>query len=125
MNRSRAARAARTAPGLPNTPTPPTGWPVGSYATYAEAQRAERAAWERMRALDKSVLDAAYTMAFGAWRAKLAVDNVLDKTYEQFVGFTALFFWLMQIRATLLDVQWRTEHLATLGVRQIPRRRIR
>jgi len=35
------------------------------------------------------VLDAAYTLAFGAWRGKVAVDNVLDKQYEQFVGFPA------------------------------------
>lgn len=36
-----------------------------------------------------TVLDAAYTVPFGAWRAKLAVDNLLDKQYEQFVGFPA------------------------------------
>ena len=36
-----------------------------------------------------NVLDAAYTVSFGPWRAKLALDNVLDKHYEQFVGFPA------------------------------------
>jgi outer membrane receptor protein involved in Fe transport len=36
-----------------------------------------------------SVLDLAYTLSLGAWRGKLALDNVLDKNYEQFVGFPA------------------------------------
>ena len=36
-----------------------------------------------------TVLDAAYNIGFGPARLKIAVDNVLDKTYEQFVGFPA------------------------------------
>ncbi len=34
-------------------------------------------------------VDLAGSIRFGAMRAKLAVDNLLDKKYEQFVGFAA------------------------------------
>lgn len=37
-----------------------------------------------------AVVDAAYSIRFGSLRVKLAVDNLLDKDYEQFVGFPAL-----------------------------------
>jgi vitamin B12 transporter len=36
-----------------------------------------------------TVVDAAYSIQFGAVRVKVAVDNLFDKTYEQFVGFPA------------------------------------
>lgn len=36
-----------------------------------------------------TVLDAAYTRRLGAFGFKLAVDNLLDEKYEQFVGFPA------------------------------------
>jgi leucyl/phenylalanyl-tRNA--protein transferase len=37
------------------------------------------------------------------------------------VALVALVDWLRDTDAQLLDVQWRTEHLATLGVVDIPR----
>ena len=36
-----------------------------------------------------TVVDAAYSIQFGTLRVKLALDNVFDKYYEQFVGFPA------------------------------------
>jgi len=36
-----------------------------------------------------TVVDAAYSIQFGALRVKVAVDNLFDKSYEQFVGFPA------------------------------------
>jgi outer membrane receptor protein involved in Fe transport len=36
-----------------------------------------------------SVVDLAYSLRIGALNLKLALDNVLDKRYEQFVGFAA------------------------------------
>lgn len=36
-----------------------------------------------------TVVDMAYTIRFGPLTAKLAVDNLLDRKYEQFVGFPA------------------------------------
>jgi vitamin B12 transporter len=36
-----------------------------------------------------TTVDMAYSMRFGKLRAKLAVDNLLDRDYEQFVGFPA------------------------------------
>ena len=36
-----------------------------------------------------TTVDVAYSLAFGAMRAKFAIDNVLDESYEQFVGFPA------------------------------------
>jgi vitamin B12 transporter len=37
-----------------------------------------------------TVVDAAYSIRFGSLRIKLAIDNLFDKDYEQFVGFPAL-----------------------------------
>ncbi len=36
-----------------------------------------------------TTLDASYSIRFGSLQAKVAVDNVLDRRYEQFVGFPA------------------------------------
>ena len=37
------------------------------------------------------------------------------------VALVHLVDWLRSTGATLLDVQWRTPHLATLGVVEVPR----
>jgi iron complex outermembrane receptor protein/vitamin B12 transporter len=37
-----------------------------------------------------TVVDASYSIQFGALRAKVSLDNVFDKDYEQFVGFPAM-----------------------------------
>jgi leucyl/phenylalanyl-tRNA--protein transferase len=37
------------------------------------------------------------------------------------VALVHLVDWLRATGATLLDVQWKTDHLATLGVIEIPR----
>jgi outer membrane receptor protein involved in Fe transport len=34
-----------------------------------------------------TVVDAGYQVQHGAFRVKLAIDNLFDKNYEQFVGF--------------------------------------
>ena len=36
-----------------------------------------------------TTLDMAYSIRFGSMRANLAIDNVLNESYEQFVGFPA------------------------------------
>jgi outer membrane receptor protein involved in Fe transport len=36
-----------------------------------------------------TVIDAGYAIRFGALQVKISVDNVFDKSYEQFVGFPA------------------------------------
>ena len=36
-----------------------------------------------------TVVDAAGSLRFGALRVSLAIDNLFDRDYEQFVGFPA------------------------------------
>ena len=36
-----------------------------------------------------TTVDLGYSIQFGVWRARLALDNLFDKQYEQFVGFPA------------------------------------